>query len=58
MDRKAALALANAALTKYIEHQSMPNLTAATAEEVGHRVGEFIGGLHAQLVTYFEKVKD
>ena len=58
MTKQAALAMANAAVTKYIEHQNMPNLSGATAEEVGKSVGEFIGGLHSQLVTYFEKVKD
>lgn len=58
MTRQAALNQANGCVAKFLEHQVMPVQGGMTAEETGKKYGQFISGLHAQLLEYFEKLKD
>jgi hypothetical protein len=58
MNKQAALNSAGNAVSKFLEHQTVPVQGAQTPAELGKKYAEFIAGLHAGLVAYFEKVGD
>lgn len=58
MNKQAALNHTGNAVAKFLEHQTIPALSAPNPAELGKRYGEFIGGLHAELFSYYQKVQE